>query len=228
MAKHDGPGTRADELYERLRSDIFMGRLKPGQRLKFPQLCADYGTSVGPAREALTKLTAERLVTLQAHQGYAVASLSVAELTDLTAARVELETLAFRQAMLNGDDRWESEVVASHHLLARRERQAIDGGRDDSWYLAHEDFHAALLAGCGNRRIVEMAQGLRAEAELYRRWAAPFIEENDRNPAAEHKALADAAIERDVERGVELLRDHIAFTTQMLLGSLVALDAVVE
>jgi DNA-binding GntR family transcriptional regulator len=228
VAKHAGPGTRADELYERLRSDIFMGRLKPGQRLKFPQLCADYGTSVGPAREALTKLTAERLVALQAHQGYAVTSLSVAELTDLTAARVELEALAFRHAMLNGDDRWESEVVASHHLLARRERQAIDGGRDDSWYLAHEDFHAALLAGCGNRRLVEMAQGLRAEAELYRRWAAPFIEENDRNPAAEHKALADAAIERDVERGVALLRDHIAFTTQMLLGSLMEAGTSME
>jgi DNA-binding GntR family transcriptional regulator len=220
VAKHAGPGTRADELYERLRSDVFMGRLEPGQRLKFSQLCADYGTSVGPVREALIKLAGERLVTLQAHQGYAVTSLSAAELTDLTTARVELETLAFRQAMLNGDDRWEAEVVAGHHLLARRDRQALEGDRGGSWYLAHEDFHAVLLAGCGNRRIVEMAQGLRAEGELYRRWAAPFIEENDRDPAAEHKALAEAAVERDVERGVELLRDHIAFTSQMLLSRL--------
>jgi DNA-binding GntR family transcriptional regulator len=224
MAKSSGSGTRADELYERLRADIFMARLKPGQRLKFPDLCAEYGTSVGPAREALTRLTAERLVTLQAHQGYAVTSLSADDLTDLTTARIELEVLAFRRSILSGDDRWESEVVAAHHLLSVRERQAAGGPRGDSWYLAHEAFHAALLAGCGNRRLVQMAQGMRAEAELYRRWAAPLIAEHERNPAAEHQALTDAAISRDAERGVELLRDHIAFTTQMLLSNLMAFD----
>ena len=225
MAKQGGSGTRADGLYERLREDIFMARLAPGRRLKFPQLCADYGTSVGPVREALTKLTAERLVTLQPHLGYAVASLSADELTDLTTARVDVETLAFRRSILSGDDRWESEVVATHHLLVIREREvAATGTRGDSWYLAHEAFHAALLTGCGNRRLVEISQGLRAEAELYRRWAAPFIEENDRDPAAEHRALADAAVTRDADRGADLLRDHIAFTTQMLLCSLLTND----
>ncbi|MTD52993.1 GntR family transcriptional regulator [Amycolatopsis pithecellobii] len=218
MAKRRGAETRADELYERLRSDIFMARLKPGQRLKFPELSAAYGTSVGPIREALTKLTAERLVTLQPHQGYAVAALSEGELTDLTTVRVEIEGLAFRQAMLNGDDRWESEVVATHHLLGLREREAKEGVRGDAWYLAHEAFHAALLAGCGNRRLIQIAQGLRAETELYRRWAAPLLVENERDPAAEHRALADAALARDIEGGVDLLRRHIAFTTQMLLG----------
>ncbi|WP_159232003.1 FCD domain-containing protein [Mycolicibacterium vanbaalenii] len=217
MAKGSGSGTRANDLYERLRADIFMARLKPGQRLKFPELCAQYGTSVGPVREALTRLTAERLVSLQAHQGYAVASLSAEELTDLTTARVELEALAFRQSIVLGDDRWESEVVATHHILSLRERQAAEGVRDDAWYQAHEAFHAALLSGCGNRRLVQMAESLRAEAELYRRWAAPLIAENGRNPATEHQALADAAINRDAEGGVQLLREHIAFTTQMLL-----------
>jgi len=217
MAKRGGSGTRADELYERLRADIFTARLEPGRRLKFPELCAEYGTSVGPVREALTKLTAERLVTLQPHLGYTVAALSVEELTDLTAARIEIESLAFRRAILHGDAQWEAEVVAAHHLLVIREREVTDGVRGDAWYLAHEDFHAALLTGCGSRRLIEISQGLRAETELYRRWAAPFISENDRDPAAEHRALADAAVNRDEVRGGELLRDHIAFSTQMLM-----------
>ncbi|WP_226356097.1 GntR family transcriptional regulator [Pseudonocardia sp. ICBG601] len=217
MVKRSGSGTRADELYERLRADIFTARLTPGRRLKFPELCAEYGTSVGPVREALTRLTSERLVTLQPHLGYTVAALSVEELTDLTAARVEIESLAFRRAILGGDAQWEAEVVAAHHLLVIREREAIEGERGDAWYFAHEHFHAALLAGCGSRRLIEISQGLRAETELYRRWAAPFISENDRDPAAEHRALADAAVNRDEVRGAELLRDHIAFSTQMLM-----------
>ncbi|MEV7043883.1 FCD domain-containing protein [Amycolatopsis sp. NPDC051061] len=216
-----GSGTRTDELYERLRSDIFMARLEPGRRLKFSELCATYGTSVGPVREALTRLTGERLVTLQAHLGFMVAPLSADELTDLTTARVELESLAFRRAILAGDEQWESDVVAAQHLLGLREREVAEtGARGDPWFAAHEAFHAVLLVGCGNRRLTEMAQELRAETELYRRWAAPLLEENERDPAAEHKALAEAVTNRDADRGAELLRDHIAFTTQMLLSGL--------
>lgn len=222
VARTQRTGTQADAVYTRLRADIFAARLPAGQRLKFPNLCAQYDTSVGVAREALTRLTAERLVTLQPNQGYAVASLSVSELNDLTCARVELEALTFRLSILVGDHQWEAEVVAAHHLLSLREREVCDGVRGDAWYSAHEAFHATLLTGCGNRRLVEMAQNLRAETELYRRWATPFLRENQRDPAAEHQALAQAAIDRDSERGPLLLRDHIAFTTQMLLSKLTA------
>jgi DNA-binding GntR family transcriptional regulator len=225
VVKQGGSATRADELYERLRADIFMGRLEQGQRLKFPELCESYGTSVGPVREALTKLTGERLVVLRSHLGYAVASVSAAELTDLTSVRVDVEGLAFRRAMLHGDDVWESGVVAAHHLLVLRDREIATLGRGDGWYLAHEAFHAALLVGCGNRRLIEIATGLRAETEIYRRWAAPLLVEHDRDPVAEHQALAEVAVNRDVVRGVELIREHIAFTTQMLLGQLLPDDS---
>lgn len=217
MAKQPGSGTRAEALYSQLRSDIFTARLEPGQRLKFPELCAQYGTSVGPAREALTRLTAERLVTLQPHLGYAVTALSSEDLTNITTVRVELESLAFAQSIQHGDERWETDVVARHHMLVLRERQARGGVRGDDWHLAHEAFHAALLDGCGNPRLVQIAQDLRAETQLYRRWAEPLICEAHRDPAAEHAALAEAALARDVDRGVQLLRDHIAHTTQMLL-----------
>lgn len=220
MPKRVKAGTRVDELYARLRHDIFTARLRPGQRLKFPDLCTTYDTSVGVAREALTKLSSERLVTLQAHQGYTVAPLSADELTDLTHARIELESLAFRMAILQGDAAWESGVVAAHHLLSLRDREAADGERGDDWYLAHEEFHTALLAGCGNRRLTEIAQGLRAEAELYRRWAAPMLHESGRDPAAEHQALARAAVDRDADLGAQLLREHIACTTRMLFTRL--------
>ncbi|MEU6646698.1 FCD domain-containing protein [Saccharomonospora sp. NPDC046836] len=210
--------TRTDEVYERLRADIFAARLRPGQRLKFPDLCGAYNTSVGVAREALARLAAERLVRPHAHQGYTVISLSKEELVDLTAARVELESIAFRLAIRDGDERWETAVVAAHHLLTRRdEAVARTGERDPDWYEAHEEFHAALLSGCGSRRLVEAAQALRAEAELYRHWAAPLGSGAPRDIAGEHKALADAALVRDADRGADLLRAHIARTTTVLL-----------
>ena len=62
-------------------------------------------------------------------------------------------------------------------------------------------------------------------AAPYRRWAAPLLAENERDPGAEHQTLADAAIGRDTDRGVQLLRDHIAYTTQMLLSDPTRVDA---
>lgn len=217
MSRQDVTSTRVDRLYERLHADLFNGRYPAGSRLKFPDLCAEYDTSVGVAREALTRLTAERLVTLRPNQGYAVMSLSASELTDLTFARVELEALTFRHSIAGGDNEWEAGVVAACHLLKLRDREIAEGPRTNEWYAAHEAFHASLLAGCGNQRLVEVTQKLRAEAEIYRRWATDLLEESDRDPAAEHNALADAAVTRDADRGAELLREHIAYTSQMLL-----------
>lgn len=211
--------TRTDEVYERIKADIFSARLQPGQRLKFPDLCAAYDSSVGVAREALARLAMERLVKPQAHQGYTVTELSEEELTDLTAARVELESLTFRKSILEGDGRWESAVVAAHHLLVLREQEVTnDGERNEGWFEAHEEFHGALLAGCSSRRLRETTQALRAEAELYRHWAAPLGARVERDLAGEHKALADAALARDAQRGCDLLREHIAQTTHILLS----------
>lgn len=222
------PRTRADAVYARIRADIFAAKLTPGQRLKFPDLCATYDTSVGVAREVLARLAAERLVKAQAHQGYTVAALSVEELTDLTTARVELESLTFRRAMLDGGDQWESRVLASHHLLSRRQNACdrAGGELDEAWFQAHEDFHYALLSGCSSNRLLETTKALRAEAELYRRWSGPLGSHEERDLASEHQGLADAALAHDIDLGVALLRDHIAHTTQVLLTGVDACESV--
>ncbi|MEV5706183.1 FCD domain-containing protein [Actinoallomurus sp. NPDC052274] len=214
---------RAEQVYQRLRADIFNATLAPGQRLKFPDLCATYDISVGVAREVLTRLAAERLVVSKAHQGYTVVELSGDELADLTTARVHIESLVFRESVLHGDASWEAQVLAAHHLLSRTPLPT-DVGSDamQEWSRAHEAFHQSLLGGCPSRRLRETAQTLRDEAELYRRWAGPLGTEPDRDLAGEHKALADAALARDADRAATLLRDHIAHTTEILISGVTA------
>src|SRR4051812_863352 len=119
VAKQEASKTRTDEVHRKLRSDILGGRLVPGSRLKFPELCERYNVSVGAAREALTRLAAEGLVKTQAHQGYMVTPLSHEDLADLTRARVEIESLVLRISVMEGDVQWESRAVAAHHVLER-------------------------------------------------------------------------------------------------------------
>ncbi len=206
-------------MYRRLRGDIFAARLQPGQRLKFAELCAAYETSVGVTREVLTRLAAERLVVPRDQQGYTVAEFSEPELTDLMSARIHLESLVFHESVLHGDAVWEANVLARHHLLDRTPMPSDMGSAAmQNWSQAHAAFHRSLLAGMPNMRLQETAEALRDEAELYRRWAGSLGHEPDRDLAAEHRALADAALARDADRAAEALRDHIAHTTRVLMS----------
>ncbi|MBX9593295.1 MAG: GntR family transcriptional regulator, partial [Roseomonas sp.] len=45
-----------DAAYRRLRADIVLGRLRPGQKLGLDLLRRDYGFGVGTLREALNRL----------------------------------------------------------------------------------------------------------------------------------------------------------------------------
>jgi DNA-binding GntR family transcriptional regulator len=210
--------TRADAVHARLRSDILAGRLQPGARLKFPDLGDRYEASVGVIREALARLVGQGLVCSEAHQGYTVVPISEGDLADLTTARLEIEAAAFRHAVIDGDVAWEARVVSAHHVLSRTPlADPDDAGRmSDEWARVHAAFHDALLSGCGNRRLRDIARGLRAEADLYQRWSVS-LGEPDRDIDAEHRGLLEAALSRDADLAVERLREHIGHTKQLLV-----------
>lgn len=206
--------------YDRLRADILSGRLRPGERLKFAGLSQQYDVSVSVLREALAKLSAEKLVVGAPQQGFRVVPLSAEDLEDLTAVRCDVEGLAFRYSIERGDLAWESRVIATHHTLERTPMMVEDDPQlfSEAWAAAHSDFHLALFEGCGSPRLIGLASSLRDSAELYRRWSRP-LGDPGRDIAAEHRALRDAALDRDADAGVRLLNAHISRTTYKLLDA---------
>ena len=213
--------TKAERVYELLRADILAGRLQPGSRLRYAELCDRYETSTGVLREAMLRLSEQGLVKGEPQQGFQVVDLSIEDLRDLTDARVLLESLALRSALADGDVEWESRILASHHRLSRTAQyNADDPDRlSDEWVAEHAEFHRALLDGCTNRRIKEVASSLRDSAELYRRWSLPLGKGADRDVAAEHDQLLQAVLDRDTDRAVQSLTNHITATSNILLDS---------
>jgi DNA-binding GntR family transcriptional regulator len=211
--------TRTDEVYGRLRADIFGGRLLPGQRLKFGELRGRYSTNIGATREALTRLVGEGLVAVTPHQGYRVVSLSHQDLADLTVARTEIETRLLTLSLRDGDITWEARLVAAYHVL---ERTPLIGPDDpdrpsDAWNAAHTAFHAALIGGCHNRRLSAIARSLREEGELYRQWSVSLGGRSRDSAAADHRELLEPAIAGDADVAAERLGTHIAHTAHLLI-----------
>ncbi|WP_374104643.1 GntR family transcriptional regulator [Streptomyces sp. GESEQ-4] len=105
--------SRAEEIYQRLRSDILNGRLAPGSRLRVEALKGNYGASSGVLREALPRLAGQGLATFAPQQGFRVVTVSPEHLKELTEARVFIETHVVRESVTIGTIGWESDLLGS-------------------------------------------------------------------------------------------------------------------
>lgn len=214
MSSASSPATRSANVQALIRADILGGRLRPGERLKFPQLSESYGVSTGAVREALLRLSASRLVTSEPHLGFQVRTISQEGLSLLCEARAELESLALRRAVADGGLGWQSRLIAAQHTF----RHTPYDPENQDWLDAHTELHHVLLAGCANPLLREAAEGLRDEAELYRRWSRPAPGEDppDREAMLEaHRTLVTAAVEGDADGAEARLREMIAFTARL-------------
>uniref|UniRef100_A0AAU2VIS3 GntR family transcriptional regulator n=1 Tax=Streptomyces sp. NBC_00008 TaxID=2903610 RepID=A0AAU2VIS3_9ACTN len=208
--------TRGGVVYAQIREDIFQGVFEPGQRLRLVELSQRFSVSQSVVREALTRLSEQGLVHAAPQQGFSVVTVSLADLNELTEARVEIETLVLRRSMERGDIKWEASVVAAHHHLAGIDGVRADGTLNSEWFAVHERFHQTLLEGCGNGRLLAAALSLRDAATLYRRWSWPVGHDTERDVAGEHQAIVDAVLAKDIDAAAELLARHIDRTSQAL------------
>ena len=201
--------TRASAVYERLRADITCGALSPGSRLRVEAIGARYGVGASPLREALNRLSAEGLVARSDQRGFSVAPLDWDELPLLTRNRVQLESLALREAIERRTPAWEDQLVLLVHRLSRTPRSlsADHYEPNPAWEATHRDFHRTLLAGCPSRWLRGFCDTLADAAYRYRQVAAG-ANFSTRNEHAEHVALFTAAIDGRTDEAVRLLEEH--------------------
>jgi len=212
----------AERAYRALRQAIVRGEFEPGARLRVEELGRRFSVSSSPLREALNRLSEQGLVRALENRGFRVAPLTAAGVSDLARVRTLVECEALRDAIAHGSDAWEAQVVAAGHALALAERRLGDQPRslDDDWSARHRAFHLSLYAACTSPMLLDLADVLFDNAERYRRWAARW-RQAPRHKHNEHQQLLKAALSRDVDRAVELLRLHISRTEQLVSAALV-------
>lgn len=202
--------TIADSLRRLIRLEIVRGRLQPGAPLRTQVLCDEFGCSMAPLREALSRLSADGLVVAESQRGFRVASVTRAEWQDLIDRRLEIETRALALAVQHGSDEWEGEVVRCEHefALVSQRRSKRRGEIDELWEQRHRALHLALLSGCGSPWLLRFCESLHDHCDRYRRLAKPASAAMDRLDTGEH-ALVAAALGRQRQRAVQLMREHI-------------------
>ena len=206
-----------------LRSDIIACRLMPNERLRVEALRERYGMGTSPIREALMRLEAEGLVELEQNKGFRVSEVSRENLLDLMRTRIEIESIALRWSLEKGGVEWEANLLSAFHRLSRQSK--IDPASPDAisedWSKEHADFHTALVSACGAPTLLAIRSRLFEQAERY---VALSIMSNSphRDDVTEHKQLMRAALNRELEKTLELNRVHITRTLDKVTASLSA------
>ncbi|KCZ86013.1 Transcriptional regulator [Hyphomonas adhaerens MHS-3] len=205
--------TQVENVIQRLKDDIVSARAEPGAKLSIMGLAEEFGVSAGAVREGLSALQAEGLVSAEPRRGFRVSGISRSDLSELTEARVAIETLCLRESIRRGGIDWESSCRQTFDVM--RDLQQSNGGSKDKTK-AHEDFHSALVSGCGNRWLLKAQSALYVQSERYRQLTAKLTRP-PRDILGEHEQILHAALARDGERAAELLASHLRETAQTLL-----------
>lgn len=210
--------TLAAAAYVQLRQDILRCVLKPGERLKLQQLADSYGFGIGSIREALYRLVGDGLVVSEEQRGFSVTPLSRESLVDLLRMRLLLEEHGIRESIEHGGVDWEVGVLSSFHRLAKRGSGTAEDPRvvDPAWERDHTAFHHALVAGCNSPLLLQIRETIYVQGDRYRHFYLTYVA-GRRDHLAEHKALMEAALRRDAEETVRLIRIHLETTVNSLV-----------
>jgi len=117
------PKTFGETLYGYLKEEILTGEIRSGQRLQERAIAEKYQVSVTPVREAFRRLSAEKLLTINARREVIVEVVSRQKIHDLYEVISPLDMLACRKALKRLTEQGIRQLVQMTDKLAGYHRQ---------------------------------------------------------------------------------------------------------
>lgn len=224
-------GSKTDQAYEAIKRDILAGALLPDEPLTVSALESRYGFGWTPLRDSLSRLEGEGLVTSIRNRGYRVAGASYSELQDIQNARMVMESQLLRESMRFGDDEWQKGVLLAHRALTRAPvlEQGMPEAAYEEFEVVHQDFHLRLVDGTQSRWLRRYLEQLYGQVRRHQRLIVlgKSVLSDARTDAAlmgilhatsaieHHTLLMEAALERDEDRAITLLHEHIGIVSAL-------------
>jgi len=209
-------GTQNRDVLTRLRIDIVSSEFAPEARLKFAEMTKRYDVGVGTLREALSQLSSEGFVTVEAGKGFRVAPVSEKELLEITDHFINFEKRAVREAIEHGGEDWETKIVAVHHRLSLIEglpwEQRME--RHSEWVERHREFHEALVTACQGQWLFRLRSIMFDQLDRYRFVTKRKPEGLGGRKFEEHRDIMAATLARDADLASSLIEEHIRDTSE--------------
>ena len=199
-----------DEIASAIRTMIAQGQLRPGSRVPEQELCARFGVSRTPLREALKVLSAEGLVRLMPNRGAVVERLTRKAVEDMILVLGVFESLAAELACLRIDDDRISHIEALHERMMEHFRR----GEGEPYVELNRAFHTAIFQAADNCALTSL------HAIVHRRLCvllalAPKPPLRWEEAVADHERMLNALRARDVKAFAHIAREHLRHRNDM-------------
>ncbi|MFD7402065.1 GntR family transcriptional regulator [Streptomyces sp. NPDC059866] len=197
------------QILDALRTALVTAELRPGEVYSAPALGERFGVSATPVREAMQQLALEGAVEVVPNRGFRVVQRDARELAELAEVRGLIEVpVILRLARTVPAERW-AELRPSAEATVR----AASSGCRATYAEADRAFHRAVLSLAGNEQLVRIADDLHRRTQWPPAGAAASAGRSDLvADAAEHAAVLDALIARDLDAVRALVRVHFVGT----------------
>jgi DNA-binding GntR family transcriptional regulator len=202
-----------NKIYKRIREDVIIAKLSPGERLIESQLCKRFGASRGPVREALAQLCRDGFIDLIPNRGAVVTKLSIQDLKNYYSLIALLESKAVEWAVPRLT---KSDLAILSTINDDLSIIIIDGSEKplEAWTRHNFLFHCLFWEKSGNSRLVEQIKEIRQRILRYRYTSlmVPSYEEY----LQDHNNIIEAAKNKDAERASEIMNLHILRALKVL------------
>ncbi|MDD7912051.1 GntR family transcriptional regulator [Pseudovibrio exalbescens] len=194
----------ADIIHDALRAAILTTELVPGTLISETELAEKHGVSRTPVREAVLRLSEEKLVEVAPKSGTFVARIPLSALPEALLVRQALEEVTVKAAIKFGQP---SDFLALEALI-EKQQEAIDRGDRQALHDADDAFHAGIAAAGGYSGIWELITQVKVHVDRYRRLAMLDMERLG-SVIEEHRTLLQAMRAGDVGAAVGAMALHL-------------------
>jgi len=147
-----------------LEHRILAGDIDVGERINEQKTAQALGVSRGPVREACRALVSQGLLNFVPNRGFFVCRVHMGDALEIYELRMALEAAA---AGHFAERHSAAQLSRCRRLLDQMEQSA--GRHDlDSYYPLNLEFHEAIAAGAGNRRLLRIHQDGVRDLHLFR------------------------------------------------------------
>jgi DNA-binding GntR family transcriptional regulator len=211
----------SEQAYECIKQEIVSLKLPPGSVINEAGLQEKLGLGRTPIREALKRLSLEKLVVIVPRRGMFVNEIGIRDLQQLFEMRLPLESLAARLAAERGtDEHWERMKSALSDLPET-------GANNEALITIDKTCHEIIYEAADNEFLRDTL--VTHYALSLRLWYYFLSRIGDmREVILEHQLILDALQAKDGDKAARLMERHIGTFQEeiqlVMFGSAVPVD----
>jgi GntR family transcriptional regulator, rspAB operon transcriptional repressor len=208
--------TQHEVAYQHIKTRILNLQFKPGQVLYDSKIASELAISRTPVREAFLRLKSEGLLEYEAHKGWRVYLLTLADLHEIFDLKEAVEGLVSRKA---------ADCQEINLRLALREAlsglvPAASTESPECWFEADNQLHQVICQMAQNQRAFNVLKSLNDQWHRLR-VGFMFIQSRKERSIDEYRLIVDCILAGDGAQAEKLTQNHLHNVREELIELLV-------